>query len=255
MIVEYIRYTIEPGRSDAFRKAYAEAAGVLQADPRCLSYEIAQGLEEPTHFVVRIEWDSLEGHLEGFRQDPAFGGFFALVRPYVDDIEEMHHYEVQTTSPSLPEKGLPSLYDWAGGHEAIAALLNAFYDRVEHDELLAPFFPGGVSAEHREHVTTWWSEVLGGPAQYTPAGGYPRMLAHHLGLDITVEQRRRFVTLLSVAADDAGLPEDPEFRAALVGYAEWATRLALHNSQTGADVVREAPVPRWGWGVARPYLG
>ena len=141
MIVEYIRYTIEPGRADAFLQAYAEAAGVLQADPRCLSYEIAQGLEEPTHFVVRIEWDSLEGHLEGFRQDPAFGGFFALVRPYVDDIEEMHHYEVQTTSPGLPEKGLPSLYEWAGGHEAIAALINAFYDRVEHDELLASVLP------------------------------------------------------------------------------------------------------------------
>src|SRR5919112_1909271 len=103
MIVEYIRYAIEPGRAEAFRQAYAEAAVILQADRRCLSYEVAQGLEESTHFVVRIEWDSLEGHLEGFRRDPAFGGFFALVRPYVDDIEEMRHYEVRTTSPGLPE--------------------------------------------------------------------------------------------------------------------------------------------------------
>jgi hemoglobin len=29
-----------------------------------------------------------------------------------------------------------------------------------------------------------------------------------------------FVTLLSRAADDAGLPADPEFRAAIMGYAE-----------------------------------
>ena len=173
MIVEYIRYTIEPGRADAFRQAYAEAAGVLQADPRCLSYEIAQGQEEPTHFVVRIEWDSLEGHLEGFRKDPAFGDFFALVRPYVDDIEEMRHYEVRTTSPGLPEKGLRASTTGPAGSKAIAALINAFYDRVEQDELLGPFFPGGVNAEHREHVTVWWSEVLGGPARYTPAGGYP----------------------------------------------------------------------------------
>ena len=113
-----------------------------------------------------------------------------------------------------------------------------------------------MTAEHRDHVTTWWSEVLGGPAGVHPeCGGYPRMLAHHLDLTITVEQRRRFVTLLSIAADDAGLPDDPEFRAAIIGYAEWATRLAMHNSQVGADVVREAPVPRWGWGVAPPYLG
>jgi hemoglobin len=255
MIVEYIRYAIDPQRADAFRQAYADASVILQADPRCLSYEVAQGLEEPADFVVRIEWESLEAHLDGFRKDPAFDRFFLLVRPYVEDIEEMRHYEVRTTSPGLPEKGLPSLYDWAGGQEAVAAFINAFYDRVEHDEMLGPFFPGGVTVEHREHVTAWWSEVLGGPATYTPVGGYPRMLAHHLGLDITVEQRRQFVTLLSVAADDADLPDDPEFRAALIAYAEWATRLALQNSKTGADVVREAPVPRWGWGVAPPYLG
>jgi hemoglobin len=27
------------------------------------------------------------------------------------------------------------------------------------------------------------------------------------------------------------------------------------NSQPGADVVGDVPVPRWGWGVAPPYLG
>ena len=52
---------------------------------------------------------------------------------------------------------------------------------------------------------------------------------------------------------DAGLPDDPEFRAAFVGYVEWGTRLALQNSQPDADVVTAAPVPRWGWGVAPPY--
>ena len=67
------------------------------------------------------------------------------------------------------------------------------------------------------------------------------------------EQRLRFVTLLSRAADEAALPDDPEFRAAIMGYAEWGTRLAVHNSQRGAAVVEHAPVPRWGWGVAPPF--
>ena len=79
------------------------------------------------------------------------------------------------------------------------------------------------------------------------------MLARHRGLSITPEQRLHFVTLLSRAADDAQLPGDPEFRAAIVGYAEWGTRLALDNSQPGAETVAHAPVPRWGWGVAPPY--
>ena len=46
------------------------------------------------------------------------------------------------------------------------------------------------------------------------------MLAKHRGLHISDDQRLRFVTLLSLAADDAGLPADPEFRAAIMGYAE-----------------------------------
>jgi len=38
----------------------------------------------------------------------------------------------------------PTLYEWAGGGEAFERLINAFYDRVEGDELISPLFPGGV---------------------------------------------------------------------------------------------------------------
>jgi hemoglobin len=149
----------------------------------------------------------------------------------------------------------PTLHDWAGGPPAFRALIDAFYDRVEHDDLLGPLFPGGVSAEHRAHVTTWWIEVFGGAPGYTEHhGGYPTMLDHHRNLGITGEQRFRFASLMSHAADDAGLPDDPEFRAAFVGYVEWGTRLALSNSQVdAAGIVEQAPVPHWGWGVAPPY--
>jgi hemoglobin len=149
---------------------------------------------------------------------------------------------------------VPSLFDWAGGAAAFRRLVDAFYDRVEADDLLSPYFPGGVGEEHRAHVTAWWVEVFGGPATYTAElGGYEAMLAHHRGLAITDEQRFRFASLMSLAADDARLPADPEFRAALVGYLEWGTRIALHNSQPDAEVTEHAPVPRWGWGVAPPY--
>jgi hemoglobin len=148
----------------------------------------------------------------------------------------------------------PTLYEWAGGREAFERLINAFYDRVENDELISPYFPGGVSREHREHVILWWSEVFGGPADYTEKlGGYHRMLGKHRDLAIKPEERLRFVTLMSRAADDTGLPDDPEFRSALIAYAEWGSRLALQNSQPGAEVAQQAPVPRWGWGVAPPY--
>lgn len=148
----------------------------------------------------------------------------------------------------------PTLWEWAGGDEAFARMIDCFYDRVEHDELISPLFPGGVTREHRDHVAAWWQEVFGGPARYSnDLGGYAHMVAKHRDLAITAEQRRRFVELMSVAADDAGLPSDPEFRSALLAYLEWGTRLAFDNSQPGADVMPEAPVPHWGWGEAPPY--
>lgn len=155
-----------------------------------------------------------------------------------------------------PDENVPTLVAWAGGPEALRRMIEAFYDRVERDDLLAPMFPGGVSEHHREHVGAWWAEVFGGPATYTEQfGGYENMVAHHIDLAITPEQRHRFVALMSLAADDAALPDDPEFRAAVLGYVEWGSRIAMTNSQPGAEVVPHAPVPHWGWGVAPPWTG
>jgi hemoglobin len=148
----------------------------------------------------------------------------------------------------------PSIYEWAGGQAAFSRWFDVFYDLVERDGLLGPVFGNRVTKEHRAGVTAWWAEVMGGPDAYTQEhGGYEHMVAKHRGLEVTQAQRLRFVTLLSQAADEAELPADPEFRAALMGYAEWGSRLAMHNSQPGADVVEQALVPRWGWGVAPPY--
>ena len=150
---------------------------------------------------------------------------------------------------------MQTLYEWAGGTKAFERLIDACYDRVEADDLLAGFFPGGVHAEHRDHVAAWWSEVFGGPVRYTEElRAYEHMLAKHRDLGITAEQRFRVASLMSLAAGDAGLPDDPEFRSALVAYLERETRLALHNSQPGAAVAPHAPVPRWGWGEAPPYV-
>ena len=149
----------------------------------------------------------------------------------------------------------PTLYEWAGGADAFVRLTEAFYARVLDDDLLAPLF-ARMDREHARHVAVWLAEVFGGPARYTDEhGGYPHMVAKHIGMAITEPQRRRWVNLIQDAADEAGLPDDPEFRAAFLGYVEWGTRLALQNSRPGADVVMQAPVPRWGWGVAPPYLG
>jgi quinol monooxygenase YgiN len=94
MIIEYIRYRVPAERHREFEGAYADAQAALQGSSHCLAYEVSHGVEEPDHYVVRIEWDSLEGHEDGFRKSPAFASFFAAVKPFFEQIEEMRHYEL-----------------------------------------------------------------------------------------------------------------------------------------------------------------
>jgi quinol monooxygenase YgiN len=94
VIVEYIRYRIAADRRPAFERAYEDARKILERSEHCLSYEMTRCTEEPTSYVVRIEWDSIEGHLQGFRRHADFRTFLAGVGPFVQDIQEMRHYEV-----------------------------------------------------------------------------------------------------------------------------------------------------------------
>ena len=95
MIVEYIRYTIaDPARQKALIDSYGQAAKSLDAAPECLAYELTQCEEDPSSLVLRIEWESTNAHLNGFRKGPHFRGFFAAIGEYVKAITEMRHYEL-----------------------------------------------------------------------------------------------------------------------------------------------------------------
>ncbi len=140
------------------------------------------------------------------------------------------------------------MFEWAGGFNALLRMTRLFYERyVPEEPLLAPLF-ASMSPDHPERVAAWLSEVFGGPPLYSDRyGGYARMVGQHLNKALSEPQRARWVQLIARAADDAGLPQDAEFRAAFVAYLEWGSRIAKENSTPGATPPPEMPVPRWWW--------
>jgi quinol monooxygenase YgiN len=105
MIVEYTLYKIDETRRETFETAYERAGASLEASSHCLAYEFSHCTEDPEHYILRIEWDSEEGHLKGFRTSPEFKSFFASVQPYVKDIEEMRHYQVISAGRKASKAG------------------------------------------------------------------------------------------------------------------------------------------------------
>jgi len=146
-----------------------------------------------------------------------------------------------------------SLYAYAGGSDAMRRVAGAHYRRCLTDPVLSQVFGTTGHPEHVEHLADWLGEVLGGPKRYTELhGGHAALLAHHAGRSITEPQRARFVEAFLEAADEAGLPDEPRFRAALRDYLEWGTAIARDVSRPGADVSSDEPVPVWTWdGLAR----
>jgi hemoglobin len=156
----------------------------------------------------------------------------------------------------MDTKQVPTLYHWVGGIERLEALFMGFYERVPTDPLLGPVF-ANMPPDHFRIVAYFVAEVLGGPALYSGDGahGHSTMVAKHLGRHLTNEQRKRWISLLLDTADELNLPDDPEFRSALVGYLEWGSRLAVINSATTENPIeKHEPMPKWGWGETKgPY--
>ena len=155
----------------------------------------------------------------------------------------------------MPEKTVPTLFEWMGGLPVLERLFDTFYKRVPQDPLLEPVF-AHMSADHVKHVAAFVAEIFGGPKTYSQQyGGHPNMVRRHLGRMLTEEQRVRWMRLLLECADEVGVPTDPEFRSALVGYLEWGSRLAVINSNSAEGPGAESPMPSWGWGeVKGPYV-
>lgn len=150
-------------------------------------------------------------------------------------------------------KPQPTLYEFAGGREALRALAVAQYRRCLTDPVLVEIFGTTGSPSHPEHLADWLTEVLGGPKLYTEKhGGHGALLGHHANLAIDERHRTRFVEAFLAAADEVRLPDHPTFRARLREYLEWGSRIAEDVSQPGADTSSDQPVPVWDWGPAGP---
>ena len=146
----------------------------------------------------------------------------------------------------------PTVYEWGGGQDAFEKLTEVFYAKVLKDDLLGNLFQN-MSSEHSKSVAHFLSEVLGGPKLYTGEDkrSHAHMISRHVGRKLDETERKRWVQLVLESADEIGMPDDAEFRSALVGYLEWGSRMVVKSSQIDENPIDEdAPMPRWGWGEA-----
>lgn len=149
----------------------------------------------------------------------------------------------------MPTESRPTLYEFAGGAPAFLALATAHHARCLADpELNHPFSHEGQHPQHVRRLAAYWAEVLGGPPEYSKScADQSYVLGLHCGNGEIDDLGRRFLDCFVGAMDDAGLPADPEFRAAMRDYMRWAVADVLHFSPDGTKTADGVPMPHWSW--------
>src|SRR6516225_10947256 len=91
-------------------------------------------------------------------------------------------------------KPMESLYEHAGGEEALHRLEEIFYEKALADPILNALFTERVPT-HVDHLTWFTAESFGGPDRFTASLGFEYIIDVHRHLEISDEERERFVAL------------------------------------------------------------
>ncbi|MFD4528767.1 group II truncated hemoglobin [Streptomyces sp. NPDC058470] len=143
---------------------------------------------------------------------------------------------------------MTSLYEHAGGDDALHRLEEIFYAKALADPVLREVFPRR-EPHHVDHLTWFTAESFGGPDRFTQELGFAHIINVHRGLRITDEQRDRFVQVYLESLDEADLPDDELFRTAVRSHVEFGSRVAQQNSlaETDRELHPLREVPHWDW--------
>jgi hemoglobin len=143
---------------------------------------------------------------------------------------------------------METMYEHAGGDEALRRLEEMFYEKVLEDPALKTVFTERIPT-HVDHLTWFTAESFGGPDRFTRELGFQHLIDVHRHLRISDTQKERFVSLYLQSLSEAELPTDDRFRSAVESHLEFGANVAQQNSwaETDAELHPIRDVPRWSW--------
>jgi len=129
----------------------------------------------------------------------------------------------------------PTVYEVVGGQAFFDALVDRFYDRVEHDPVLRPMYPDDLGPGKRA-LALFLAQYWGGPPEYSAEKGHPRLRMRHLPFVIDEAARDAWLTAMLAAVAASGA--DAEVQAAMREYFATAATHMINAPGDGAMMLR-----------------
>ena len=92
MILEIAILDIKVGQEPEFEVAFEEAQKIISNMPGYVSHQLQKCIENPSRYILLVNWKTLEDHIEGFRGSEEYQDWRALLHHFYDPFPKVEHY-------------------------------------------------------------------------------------------------------------------------------------------------------------------
>jgi heme-degrading monooxygenase HmoA len=93
MILEHAVLDVISGEEERFERAFAEAKAIIASMPGFRSLALDRCIEQPTRYLLLVEWERLEDHTEGFRGSREYEKWRDLLHHFYEPFPVVEHFE------------------------------------------------------------------------------------------------------------------------------------------------------------------
>ena len=92
MILEIATLNVKPNQEDEFEAVFTNAQLIISSMPGYISHQLQKCLENPSRYILMVNWETLEDHTIGFRESAEYQEWRALLHHFYDPFPTVEHY-------------------------------------------------------------------------------------------------------------------------------------------------------------------
>ena len=92
IVLELAKLQVIVGQEHAFEIAFTDAAQIISGMPGYISHQLKKSVETGNHYLLLVEWQTLEHHTQGFRNSPEYQQWAQLLHDFYEPLPQVEHY-------------------------------------------------------------------------------------------------------------------------------------------------------------------
>ncbi|TFC04302.1 antibiotic biosynthesis monooxygenase [Cryobacterium adonitolivorans] len=92
MIREHAILPVRPGLEDDFLTAFQTARPLIESIPGFRGLSLSRSIEDPSSFLLLVDWKRLEDHTQGFRGSPEYAKWKELLHRFYCPSPDVQHF-------------------------------------------------------------------------------------------------------------------------------------------------------------------